>query len=85
MKTAFIITLLVAAALIAGCTDAKNARRVLESSGYSGIEVTGFELFGCGQDDFFRTGFSATGQDGRKVHGVVCQGLLFKGATVRIK
>ena len=67
-----------------GCTDSKNAKHVLASQGYKQIEITGYDIFGCSEDDFYHTGFKAVGVNGENVSGVVCQGI-FKGATIRIK
>ena len=68
-----------------GCTDSKNAVSVLSSQGYTDIEITGYSLFGCSEDDVVRTGFNAKAPNGQRVEGVVCQGFLVKGATVRFK
>lgn len=68
--------------LLAGCTAPDKTVSLLESSGYTNIETTGYRVFGCSEDDFFHTGFVAKGSNGRKVTGVVCSGLL-KGSTIR--
>jgi hypothetical protein len=70
---------------IVGCTDSDNATRVLRSQGYTNIKITGYCLFGCSKDDGVHTGFKAKAPNGEMIEGVVCQGLLLKGATVRIK
>jgi hypothetical protein len=74
----------VAAALLtlAACTQPDDARRTLEAAGYSDIEITGYKAFGCSEDDYFHTGFRATGVNGQPVEGVVCGGWL-KGSTIR--
>ena len=69
-------------ALMAGCTDASKATRTLQAAGYQQIEITGYSVFGCSEDDTFHTGFVATGANGSRVEGVVCSGI-FKGATIR--
>lgn len=84
MKKIFLFCLMTLC-FAAGCTDADNAQRVLTAQGYTDIELTGYSFFGCGQDDFKRTGFRARAPGGQPVEGVVCQGLIFKGATVRMK
>lgn len=76
LGTLFAITL-------AACDDPVNARRALEDSGYSDIELTGGELWGCSDSDGTTTGFIAKNPAGRKVKGVVCCGFAFKGCTVR--
>ena len=72
-----------AALALAGCTDADGAIRALEAAGYTDIHITGYRLFGCSDDDWVRTGFAATGADGKLVSGIVCSGLFFKGQTIR--
>jgi len=68
---------------LAGCTKREKSVKVLESSGYTDITITGYNWFGCGKDDSFHTGFKAKGPNGKDVEGVVCSGW-FKGSTVRI-
>lgn len=77
--------LLAAAAclLLAGCTDPQGAKEALGAAGYKDIRITGYSLFGCGKDDTYSTAFTATGQNGSPVSGVVCAGLFFKGSTIR--
>ena len=69
--------------MLTACTNADSARRVLEENGYSDIQMTGYRFFMCGKEDFYHSGFAAKGPTGRSVSGVVCQGLLFKGSTIR--
>jgi len=75
----------VAIAILISCTDAGNALKVLQSQGYRNITITGYGWFGCSDDDFYQTAFTATGQNGQPVDGVVCQGIFLKGATVRMR
>lgn len=70
-------------ALMTGCSDPVNAQRILNAQGYTHVVTTGWR-YGCGRDDWYATGFIAASVTGQYVDGVVCQGLLFKGATVRI-
>lgn len=65
-----------------GCTNADHATRALAGAGYKDIEITGYRVFGCSDDDAFHAGFQAIGPNGQQVTGVVCSGL-FKGATIR--
>jgi hypothetical protein len=81
MKRLLLITLV--AVLLTACSDAQGARKALEVQGFKDIQITGYRFFGCGQDDTFKTGFRAVGQNGAIVTGAVCQGWL-KGATVRL-
>lgn len=76
------ILLILAAVSLTACTSADEATRALNSAGYTNIQITGFKLFGCSEDDTFRTGFKATGKDGNPVEGTVCSAFL-KGATIR--
>ena len=85
MKRTIIVAaaaLALALALSAG-TAPNQSREVLLDAGYSNIEVGGYDWFGCSEDDALRTKFKATGPTGRKVEGVVCAGMFFKGATIR--
>ncbi|ABX11030.1 gp39.1 hypothetical protein [Escherichia phage JS98] len=77
------IAALVLAVSLVGCTDADNATRVLDANGYEQIQITGYNLFGCSEDDFQRTGFIAVGPTGKRVEGTVCSGLFFKKSTIR--
>lgn len=75
----------VAVALLAGCSDSETALRTLQGAGYKDINITGYTPFMCGKDDTFSTGFEATGPTGVRVTGAVCSGLLVKGATIRAR
>lgn len=67
---------------IVGCTKPSETRRVLEAQGYTEVEITGWKMFGCSEDDSHHTGFRARGTNGQEVSGVACSGW-FKGTTVR--
>lgn len=69
---------------ISGCTDPVTTKRVLRQQGYSRIYITGFEFWGCSEDDVFHTGFEAISPSGTRVYGIVCNGYM-KAATVRFK
>ena len=77
------VVIIAALMAIAGCTDPSGARRVLESSGFTDIEIGGHAWFSCGNDDNFATTFRATGPSGKPVTGAVCRGV-FKNSTIRI-
>lgn len=81
MKTT--VAILLALSLI-GCTRPDSATRVLQDAGYSDIKITGYRWFACGEDDTMHTGFEAKGPTGRRVTGIVCEGLLFKASTIRL-
>jgi len=81
--TAKLVAMLCVSAL-AGCTQPDHARQVLESAGYTEIQMTGYDWLNCSEDDVFHDKFTAKGPTGRRVSGAVCAGLLFKGATIRL-
>lgn len=76
---------LAVAAIVAstGCTDQKEAERVLKMNGYTDIEYTGYSWFDCSETDFYATGFKAVGPTGVPAKGTVCSGLFIKGTTIR--
>lgn len=65
------------------CTNPSGAKEALEAEGFENVQITGFKWFSCSKDDFFHTGFTATGRNGKPISGTVCEGLLFKGRTIR--
>lgn len=77
-----LIAVSAAAFIVATCTDSDGAKRHLSALGFTEIETDGYRFFGCGQEDGWRTGFTAVSPNGTRVSGVVCDGM-FKGATVR--
>ena len=79
-----IIALLAFASLCA-CIDPEGATKALQDSGYTDIKITGYDMFSCSNDDFYCTGFTATGPSGRHVEGAVGAGQLLKGSTIRLK
>ena len=79
----YLIPTILAITLLSACTQPEKATRALEGSGYTNVNITGFNWFGCDKNDGFHTGFTATGVNGKQVEGVVC-GNLFKGATIRV-
>lgn len=60
-----------------------RAERQLLEAGYSQVDVSGWNVFACSEDDAFRVGFKALGPTGKPVSGTVCSGFL-KGATIRL-
>lgn len=83
MKKIVMSLMAVVMVMLSGCTSPEDANRALSAEGYTNIQMTGFDLFSCSQDDFYHTGFSATNSQGRIVTGTVCSGMLFKSATIR--
>lgn len=69
-------------AVVFGCTAEDDTRNTLTKAGYSNIEIDGYAFLGCGEDDNFKTKFTATNPNGMRVSGVVCCGV-FKGCTIR--
>ena len=80
-----VLVAVVGLCVMAGCTDPVTAERVLSEQGYTDIQITGYRFFGCSEDDFYVTGFNATSPVGKRVEGCVCQGFLFKNATIRFQ
>lgn len=66
-----------------GCTDESGARRALEGQGFTNIELHGYAVGRCSDDDNTCTEFTATGPSGRNVRGAVGCGIGCKGCTVR--
>jgi len=61
-----------------------DAKKVLESEGYSSVERMNYVFLGCGRDDAYRIEFEAVSVIGKHVHGFACAGMWFKGWTIRI-
>lgn len=78
-----ILMLAVVAIALSACSDSDGAKRHLSNMGFTNIETQGWSFFGCSEDDFWKTEFTAKGPTGQNVEGVVCEGFFFKGATVR--
>ncbi len=77
-----IIGAAIVAVMLSACTSGDKAREVLAAQGFTNIQITGYKVFGCSEDDTFHTGFVAKAPNGTTVSGVVCSGFL-KGSTVR--
>lgn len=70
----------------AGCTNPEGAKEVLEGAGYTNVKITGWHPFSCSsKDDVFATGFEAIGPTGKPVQGTVCEGMIFKDSTIRLR
>ena len=82
MKSLIAIVLVMLA--LTGCASNPNeVLRVLESAGFTNVELKGYSYFGCGEDDVYKTKFIAKGPTGQYVEGTVCSGW-FKGSTIRL-
>lgn len=76
----FIIVLL----FLVSCTpDSQKVVRILQGAGYTNIQLGGYPLFACSDDDTFNVEFTAVGPTTQPVRGAVCCGL-FKNCTIRI-
>lgn len=82
-RTTVVLSTIIALLAGTGCTNPEDARRTLESAGYSEIETGGYDFFACGKDDTYATKFTAKNPAGRTTSGTVCSGLLFKSSTIR--
>jgi hypothetical protein len=69
--------------LAPSCTDKKGATKALERNNYKPIDVGGYDWFGGGKDDVYRTNFKAIAPNGDTVTGCVTSGW-FKGNTIRL-
>lgn len=74
--------LMIAALFVLGCTDDERARETLEKSGYTDIQVGGYDHWAYSEDDSYSTKFRAKNPQGTMVEGTVCCGT-FKSCTVR--
>jgi hypothetical protein len=63
--------------------DAEGATRVLKANGFTDIKITGYKWFN-GTQDYYNTGFEATGVNGARVSGNVSRGIFLKGSTIRL-
>ena len=71
------------AAILASCgVNPEKGKKVLESQGYTDVEITGYSWTGCSKDDSFASNFTAKGANGQSVEGSLCSDW-FKGITVR--
>ena len=82
MKMKLLATVLLSANLLCSCTSKDSAEKLLESQGFVDIEIGGYALFSCSDDDTFRTKFKAKTKEGEEVSGAVCKGIV-KGQTIR--
>lgn len=83
MKNIIAIAALAATLSLAGCgISPDQGAKTLAAMGMTDIKIGGYAWFGCSEDDTFRSNFTAIGQNGQPVSGVLCGGM-FKGVTVR--
>lgn len=82
-KVIYFICLVFVIITVSSCTDATEARRILQAQGYKNIQITGYNFWGCGKDDAYHTGFTAISPNNTPISGTVCSGMFFKGSTIR--
>jgi hypothetical protein len=84
-STLALACLALVASFLTACTDDVGARNALEAAGYKRVQITGYAFFGCGGGEAYHTAFTAVGQNGRPVTGVVCGGasVFGKANTIR--
>ena len=63
--------------------DVPGATKTLKSSGYSPLQVGGYDWFSGSKSDFYSTKFKAISPSKDTVTGTVTKGL-FKGSTIRL-
>lgn len=80
MKT--LIAILLCSFLLSACSGEVTSETLLSDQGYTNIEIKGFNLLACSEDDVYRYNFTATNPNGKQVKGVVCSAP-FKGYTIR--
>lgn len=69
-----------------GGSDTPNYAGIVQSQGYTNVNIGDSAWMGCGKEDsvFTSVHFNALGVDRRPVSGVICCGLIFKSCTVRV-
>ncbi len=78
-----IIAIALSVAVLSGCgVNPQSATNAAEAQGLTDFKVTGYSFFGCGNEDMFKSSFTAIGANGKPISGVVCSGM-FKGVTFR--
>ena len=83
MKHILIILLILTLLILTGCTSNNDTISTLEKAGYTNINVGEWDAFGCSDDDFYSTRFTATNSLNNTVEGTVCCGLMMKRCTIR--
>ena len=68
---------------LAACSDPRGTIEAAEAMGLKEVQPQGYAFFGCSEDDFYHTKFTAKSASGKQVTGVASAGLFFKGTTVR--
>jgi len=70
--------------LLANCVVPEGrAERILSGAGYTEIDLGGYAMFSCSEDDTLKRSFKAKGPTGQPVEGAVCCGIAVKNCTIR--
>lgn len=76
---------------VTGCVDTNGrVMKAAQSNGFTDIKVDDCHFFftswrGCSKSDTFACDVSAKNVNGQPVDLLVCEGLIFKGSTIRTK
>lgn len=79
-----VICVLTFAVFAGSNVDAGAVAEYARAEGWHSARVTGYSWYGCGQGDWFHTQFTAVGQNGQPISGIICSGLLSEGKTLRL-
>lgn len=78
-----IMIIAIAALALSACgVNPNDGKRVLESHGFTNVNIGGYAFIGCGKDEF-SSHFNAIDVNGKPISGVICSGW-FKNYTVRM-
>ena len=80
--TIVLIVVIVGIAVTSCGVNPDKAQATLSAMGMTDIQIAGYAFFGCGQEDAYRSKFTAKAANGQAISGVLCGGP-FKGLTVR--
>lgn len=78
-----IVVLIMYGATISSDLADEKATELLESNGYSNIELLGYDPFAGGERDMYRIRFRAVNSNGHEIEGAVT-GDDFRGWTIRL-
>lgn len=69
--------------LLASCTAPDRTRDTLRKAGFTDVQAQGWDMWACGEDDWYSTHFTAKNNQGQRIEGTVCCGLWTKQCTIR--
>ena len=87
MKKLLLALAAVSTLALAACrTDPVEQVAIVETYGFTEVQMTGYAWFGCPESDDVRAEFTATSPTGQRVKGVFCSGFteFDRGASVRV-